>query len=439
MPNVAPDPAHFVRAVTELGEQRPVVARNAIFNTRGLKLIDKGAAVDARLYERLMQHHLQAPLDESVDSEPGVTGPGLRDAARRLCEREPFFGAMAADPRMRDMLLDELELVPLPPAIAFQLTLARETQPDLWQRTLRSAVTAGWLVARSGGSRFDVRMLAAAGLLHDLGLLHLDPVLLKPEIELSGEQRRQLYSHPLVSVMLLERHHDYPRELLRAVLEHHEALDASGTAQHRCRRPQPWGRILSLAEVVGAMFRPDRPAPALRLSLVLRMNRHRYDPDLVREVTALLPAAREAVAAPVAGDPVQILLQVDRLLAAWPQGVPQDASPTAERALAVDQIHDQCGRCSARWPAPARRRRSSNCWGRRARCRTDGRAGMDRVRGGVAVARRDAAGASPLAAGGRRGLSDLAAAVAERSRRAERAPSHRVMSAGRATARARPR
>lgn len=37
------DPRHYVRAVTELGEKRPVVATRAIYNTRGVKLLDQGA------------------------------------------------------------------------------------------------------------------------------------------------------------------------------------------------------------------------------------------------------------------------------------------------------------------------------------------------------------------------------------------------------------
>lgn len=67
-PADAPDPAHFARAVTELGEQRSVVASSAIYNTQGLKIIDKGVAIDARLYQRLTQHQLKLPLADSVES-----------------------------------------------------------------------------------------------------------------------------------------------------------------------------------------------------------------------------------------------------------------------------------------------------------------------------------------------------------------------------------
>ena len=340
--SVAPDPAHFARAVTQLGEQRRVVARTPIFNSQGLKIIDKGVVIDSRLYERLSQHQLKAPLAECVDSAPGVNGEALREAGRTLARQEPLSANMLREPRLREMLLDELALMPLPGPVAFQLTLLRETLPNAWMHALGSMLTAGWLAARQGGTRYDVRMLACAGLVHDIGMLHVDPVLQQPEVALGAEQRRHLYSHPLVTVMMLERHHEFPRALLRAVLEHHETLDGSGyPRQIEGDALSPWGRVLSLTEVVTAMFAPERPLPSQRLSLVLRMNRHRYDAELVREVLQVLPAAAPVPAVPTPGpDPLQALAALEAALRGWPAEPPPDLD--AERRAAAGDVLDQC-------------------------------------------------------------------------------------------------
>ena len=348
-PTHAPDPRHFARAVTELGEKRPVVTSSAIFNAQGIKILEQGVAINARLYERLTQHQLQQSLDQSVAVESAINGDLLREAAQALAATEPLFSAMLDEDRLRERFFEELSLVPLPKAIAFQLTLMHGTQPALWLHALRSAITAAWLGVRHDGTRYEIRLLAATGLVHDLGMLHLDPVLLRPEIELSAEQRRQLYSHPLVSATLLERHHEYPRELLRAVLEHHEAMDGSGyPRQLDSEQISPWGRMLALTELVTSMFEPGRTAPGLRLSLVLRMNRHRYDAALVREVTRLLPSLGTAEPPTMIDDPVQVLLAIDGLLAGW-NGAVSASSPTgaaalpAPRASAVERVGALCG------------------------------------------------------------------------------------------------
>lgn len=348
---LTPDPSHFARAVTELGERRPVITRTAVFSAQGVKLVDEGVAVDRALYERLTQHALRTPLHDCVGSEPAVNGAMLRDAARQLCADEPLYQAMANDPKLRTALFDELSLVALPAPISFQLTLMHETQPEHWQHALRSAVVAAWLGSRQGASRHDLRQLATGGLLHNLGMLHLDPVLSQPKVELTSAQRRQLYSHPLVTGLLLEPHHDYSRELRQAVLEHHESLDGAGyPRQIGGERISPWGRILGLTELVTAIFAHGRPAPTLQLSLILRMSSRRYDPALVREVTALLARTAGAQPSVFQGDPQQALAQVIDLLARWPRsGHAGPGSTAAERsalggprAAVLDRVRELC-------------------------------------------------------------------------------------------------
>lgn len=336
-----PEPRHFARAVTQLGEKRPVVARAAIYSAQGLKLIDKGVAVDARLYERLAQHRLKTPLDECLETAPTISGLSLCDELRGLCAQDRLCAAMAAELHGADTLFGEMALIPLPRAIAFQLTVLQEQQPALWQHSLRSAFTAGWLVARGGGSRHEQRMLLTGGLLHDLGMLHLEPVLLEPERELAREHRRQLYAHPLVSVMLLERHHEYPRELLQAVMEHHEALDGSGYPRHLSGAEQgAWGRVLALTEVVAAMA--SREAPALRLSLALRMNAPRFDPELTRQVMRLLQPLRETLPRPNGDDSVQTLMDIERTLIGWRSAVDTTSGLGRARELAALGIAELC-------------------------------------------------------------------------------------------------
>jgi HD-GYP domain-containing protein (c-di-GMP phosphodiesterase class II) len=312
---------HFTHAVAELGEKQPVVAHCAIFNENGVKIVEKGASINLGLYERMMQHKLSTPIEDCVSSSNTVTGKSLRASAETCLNEIPFFSRMAPDAKSRALLLDALETQPLPAPIAFQLTIARDVRPEIYLHLIRTALIAAWLSKTPLLSRFDVTMACAAGLLHDIGMLHVDPLLLQPEHTLNAAQHRQLYAHPLISTMLIERHHQYPKEVVRAVREHHEYMDGSGYPKLLdAETLSPLGKLLSLSKVVAAMFSPERDAPELRLSVLLRMNPHRYDNTLTLEIIRLLQSQSDSLSARLEhiSQPVELLLSINEVLKKWP-------------------------------------------------------------------------------------------------------------------------
>ena len=334
---------HFAQVVAELGEKVPVVAATAIFNDRGVKIVEKGAFINLALYERLMQHNLSLPIGDSVRCSEVISPAAIHLCAHETLNEIAFFGRMAPDTKSRNVLLDSVSKVTLPEPIAFQLTIAQKVRPEIFRTLIRTALTAAWLAKTPLLSRFDMGMAATAGLLHDIGMLHIDPVLLQPEHQLDRNQRRQLYSHPLVSTALIDRHHQYPKEVIRAVREHHEYMDGSGYPQNLAGDEiSPLGRMLSLATVVAAMFAPGRSSPELRLSVLLRMNTHRYDNTLSQQVIGLMRPATEGSSGGLTlnDDPVQSLLNIDAALKRWPASLSGDASVSLARRNEITRLGD---------------------------------------------------------------------------------------------------
>src|SRR5450755_3968228 len=183
-PETGESPA-FLQAVADLGRTRQVTTSEAIYNAQGIKLLEGGARVDQGLYERLVSHRLARPLDECVDAEPSVDAKVLREAASAAFERWPFFARTAPAGRTREIVLEAIAAVPLPKPVGLHLMLARDTRPALFEHSILAALLCAHLVRESGASLHEISTAAAAGLLHDMGMLHIDPGLLDADERLS--------------------------------------------------------------------------------------------------------------------------------------------------------------------------------------------------------------------------------------------------------------
>jgi HD-GYP domain-containing protein (c-di-GMP phosphodiesterase class II) len=322
VPHSARDDRFFLRAVGELGDQCQVATTRALFDVRGTRVLESGARFDAPTAARLAELGLNAPAEESLTTDRNVTGADLRRAAEACMKSHPFFERMVADPRTRSAILESFETLFLPPSVVFLLTLARTVRPQMFEHSVRTGITAGYLAHVAASSRFDAAIGVAAGMLHDLGMLFIDPVVLDPRTKIDESVRHRLYLHPLIAKAMLEPHFQYSTEVISGVVEHHERLDGSGYPRGLSGKTiSPWGRLMGVAQITTAMFGSGRLDPETRLSMLLRLNRHRYDARLVGEIERLLkPGSNDGAtkAAEALPDPVARLRELGEQVAAWP-------------------------------------------------------------------------------------------------------------------------
>lgn len=108
-----------------------------------------------------------------------------------------------------------------------------------------------------------------AGLLHDIGKVAVPTVILNKPGRLSEYELSLMREHPRVGYEILEKI-QFPWPVARAILQHHERLDGSGYPEGLSGEDIiPEARILSVADVVDAIFsqRPYRPALGLEVAL----------------------------------------------------------------------------------------------------------------------------------------------------------------------------
>src|SRR3569623_1896977 len=281
---------NYINSVTALGDTHEVVTTQAIFTRNGIKLIDRGARINSAMREKLVQHKLIPAIDECLSVTDGVTNASLRDRAREILDNEPRFQFFHSALPGTARLLNAIYAMPLNAPLAFKLTVARERRPEIFEHSVQMTLIALILAIKSRLPERDLANVAAAGMLHDIGELHIDPALLRPGHALDPDAMRHIYAHPMTAYLILQTYPMFHPEISSAVCEHHERLDGSGYP--RGRKGEEIGRlgqILMLAEAVNTLFEKSwHTHGAARLAVMLKMNRRKFDRELINHLVRLL-------------------------------------------------------------------------------------------------------------------------------------------------------
>ena len=338
--------SHYLRAITDMADRRTVVTQEALYNDRGIKLVDKGARVDSRLYDRLVKHKLRGSIDEHLAMDDMVNVQSIVQLAASQCEHDTlaYLLVHTLEGMTAEKLLAPVRALLLPPSLAFKLTVMREQHPVLFEHSVRMMLAAVYLGIKSGWSDRECVPLATAALLHDIGVLHMDPVWHDPANKMTAVGRQQLMAHPITAMLIIRGQNMFPRVVEQAVLEHHECMDGSGYPRGlQGDQISLMGQILMVAEVVAAFFEKyANEAAAQRLSLTLRLNHRKFPAALI---ACLLPVLQiRAVQTDVQVTPADVERLIEQLSTAFGDwdtrraGLPPEAAESEACAFVEQRL-----------------------------------------------------------------------------------------------------
>jgi len=141
------------------------------------------------------------------------------------------------------------------------------------------------IASQMGLSESRLEGIKMAGIVHDLGKIHVPIAILSKSGKLSQIEFDIIKTHPQVGFDLL-KHIEFPWPIAQMVLQHHERMDGSGYPQGlKGEKIMLEARILAVADVVEAMssHRPYRPALGIEKALEeINKNKGRlYDSEVV--------------------------------------------------------------------------------------------------------------------------------------------------------------
>jgi hypothetical protein len=262
---------HYLEQVIATGASHGVQASEDIMACNGMKLLAKGSRIDAMVSDRLLQHKLRKPLEECVQVVSGVIPERFGPIAEALLERHPLLQVLCTIERAQAIptTLSKLHLsVPMQSL----LTIYAQHQENRLEHTVGVAMLALALTRRLLPGDIDHhRMLATAGLVHDVGELYIDPACLREGTPLGPEQWKHIVTHPLVGHRVLRDMVGAGAAVADAVLQHHERLDGFGYPYGVRNQELPVaGQVLAVSEWLMALIESDRtPLNHARLSAAL--------------------------------------------------------------------------------------------------------------------------------------------------------------------------
>lgn len=302
---------HYLRAVTELGDTRKIVADRDIYSASGMKLVAAGVHISSALYERLVMHKLLPTLDKALSVDNMLDSESILDDVRCLLQANAKLASLS-EVIDKSFLYRLILAIKIPAPLAFKLTVAREKFPNIYQHSLLLLITGVYLAHCDGMDEREQAWVATAALFHDIGLLHIDPELLAPSHVMSNAERRHLYAHPLTAYLLLCEFPELPRQIADAVLEHHERMDGRGYPRglHEDKISR-YGQILAVAELAAKAFDADQPKiPWEKLEMMLKLNSRQYGHGLIGYLNIL--RENDAADIPTSDmDPARLVNQVN--------------------------------------------------------------------------------------------------------------------------------
>ncbi len=299
---------HYLNRVVALAETASVEATEDIVTGNDIKLVAKGARIDARFKDRLLQHKLLKPLESSVRVVDGLGSSPIHEVAQDLLAKHALLAGVCGRATAR-LVANALRDLRLTTPIESLLSVYAAQGPN----KLKHAVGVSLLGAAMyhdlpEGGKKGLQTLMVAGLMHDIGELYIDPAILQVGGRLTAEQWKHIATHPIVAAHILRDMPGAGPKVAEAVQYHHERLDGFGYP-HGLRNPclPMSGQVLALAEVLMGLIESGSSSGE-RAAVAVKLIPGEFDRQLLNKVcwatkaSSASEAAEEALAPSLSTD-----------------------------------------------------------------------------------------------------------------------------------------
>ncbi len=281
--------------LAKINDTRQVIAKEDIFNDRGVLLVKKGNAITAAASRAIVQFKLIKPLQDSITIENEISAKDLLHNFSTLLAKDDILQSIHTRYNLNPLLELQCSYYANIPMLKQKMTVMSERMAETFGRTL-SCTWLSLLIAKEMRlPPTDVTNVFLAALAHDIGMLHIKPDTVEKKDPLSAEEWRQIQAHVVIGKTILAAIPNMPPPVCRAVLEHHERCDGTGYPLGLVESELSIiGQIIALSDSVIAVY-SNRFKPEGRgwrdVMPVIQMNNHAF---LYRNYEVLITILRRS-------------------------------------------------------------------------------------------------------------------------------------------------
>jgi HD-GYP domain-containing protein (c-di-GMP phosphodiesterase class II) len=310
---------HYATHLSDVNENNEVVSTEDILNERGVLLVKKGTRLTRDVAQRLRQHALDKPLENQVQISNSLTRDHLAGHFYKLFDKYDDVKHVHKALRYNqdfDLLLQSWDFHPV---ISQKLTVLLERMPVEFEKGLFSAWLSSLIAREMRLDNSGVMAVFTAGLIHDIGLLHIDPQIVFKSGTFTPPEWRAIQSHTVVGKILLGEIKSLDPRIAKAVFEHHERCDGIGyPARKTGETLDEFGQIVGMADAVQAIrvnqfHRLGRNLRDLQPNLQMNADIHYH--SVYEAMTSILRRSGLSTSNANSFDSVQAL--VDHLVEQW--------------------------------------------------------------------------------------------------------------------------
>lgn len=224
---------------------------------------------------------MRTPLELTLEVENGITTGDVADDCQKIILANPILCHLASS-KAALAALSHLRLVRLPSALKLLLAAAYDNRGTVeYTHELHTIALCAGFAAYAQLSALDTELLLSAALLHDLGVLYVNPDLLHAERPLTAKEWASVAVHPKVSHMVALEIGKLREEVGLGIGQHHERLDGSGYPFMLTKEKiSPIGSILAAADAMAAIIERGGEGAAYQATLAIRLIPEEFNPVL---------------------------------------------------------------------------------------------------------------------------------------------------------------